>query len=212
MIINLTLYYEGLCPDSRDFILDQLLPTYTKLERDMDLDLVPFGNADMKVSNGTVTFRCQHGPDECYVNKVQTCGVKYVHPTRKLLALIACMFSQDEPAKAGQLCAQKVGTDWGVLDRCSTGPEGTQLLYEMGKRTRGHKPDIEYVPYVEINGFHNETLEHLVEHDLFRFTCDLLGPQAPKVCEKKAPGGHCFRNSPSYLSGDGIPDRVPTPI
>lgn len=189
--INLTLYYEGLCPDCHEFILNQLWPTYAKLEEYLQLDLLPFGNAEMKVSNGTITFQCQHGPDECYINEVQTCAVKYVHPTRKLLDFIACMLRQDDPTKAGEPCAQKVGTDWPVLDKCSTGPEGTQLLYQMGKRTRGHQPPIEYVPYVEINGYHNETMQNEVQNDLMHFICKLLEPQPPRVC-KQASGGRCF--------------------
>ncbi|XP_077517439.1 gamma-interferon-inducible lysosomal thiol reductase-like [Amblyomma americanum] len=189
--INLTLYYEGLCPDCHEFILNQLWPTYAKLEEYLQLDLLPFGNADMKVSNGTITFQCQHGPDECYINEVQTCAVKYVHPTRKLLDFVDCMLRQDDPTKAGEPCAQKVGTDWPVLNRCSTGPEGTQLLYQMGKRTRGHQPPIEYVPYVEINGFHNETMQDEVQRDLLHFVCELLEPQPPKAC-KRSSGGRCF--------------------
>ncbi|KAH9373041.1 hypothetical protein HPB48_010016 [Haemaphysalis longicornis] len=190
--VNLTLYYEGLCHGCHHFILEQLWPTYAKLEEYLNLDLLPFGFARMKVSNGTVTFHCQHGPDECYVNEVQTCAVKYVHPTKKLLDFVACMLRQKDPAKAGQPCAQKVSTDWGVLDRCSRGPEGTQLLYEMGKRTQGHKAPILYVPYVEINGYHNETVQVFVNHDLFHYVCKLLEPESPKVCTKMETDDRCF--------------------
>ncbi|KAL3184509.1 hypothetical protein MRX96_031799 [Rhipicephalus microplus] len=42
----------------------------------LNVDILPFGNARMHVVNGTVTFDCQHGPDECYINEVQTCAVK----------------------------------------------------------------------------------------------------------------------------------------
>ncbi|KAL1427712.1 hypothetical protein MTO96_017148 [Rhipicephalus appendiculatus] len=131
--INVTLFYEGLCPACHRFILHQLWPTYGKLEDYVILDLLPFGNAHMKVDNGTVTFTCQHGKKECYVNEVQTCAVKYVHPTRKLLELVACMFQSPDPTRAGEPCARKVNTDWPVLDKCSRGPEGTQLLWAMGQ-------------------------------------------------------------------------------
>uniref|UniRef100_G3MMK6 Saposin A-type domain-containing protein n=1 Tax=Amblyomma maculatum TaxID=34609 RepID=G3MMK6_AMBMU len=189
-VINITLYYEGLCGGCHGFILDELHPTYGKLEQYLKLDLLPFGNAQMKVVNGTVVFSCQHGPDECYVNEVQTCAVKYVHPTRKLLDFIACMLSHDDPTKAGEPCAQKVGTDWGVLNRCSTGPEGTQLLYEMGKRTREHRPSIEYVPWIEVNGVHNHTIQEQAQGNLFGFACELLEPDQPRICKKSSP--YCF--------------------
>ncbi|XP_077560574.1 gamma-interferon-inducible lysosomal thiol reductase-like [Haemaphysalis longicornis] len=195
--VNLTVYYEGLCPDCYDFMLHQLLPTYTKLEDHINLDLLPFGKAHMKVSNGTITFQCQHGPGECYVNKVQTCAVKYVHPTRKLVTFVVCMFSQEHPVKAGPKCAQKAETDWGVLDRCSRGPEGIQLLSEMGKRTLGHKPDINFVPYVDVNGFHNETVQDLAMQDLFRLTCEFLEPQPPRVCKRSGGAGRCSGSNPT---------------
>ncbi|XP_037570164.1 gamma-interferon-inducible lysosomal thiol reductase [Dermacentor silvarum] len=198
--VNLTLYYEGLCPDCHEFILGQLWPTFGKLEEYLELDLLPFGNADMKVANGTVTFQCQHGPDECLINEVQTCAVKYVHPTRKLLDFITCMLRQPDPTQAGEPCARKVGTDWAVLNRCSQGPEGTQLLYEMGKRTQGHQPPIEYVPYVEINGYHNETMQEMAQEDLFHFVCKLLEPAPPKVCMNAATGGRCFKSAAFHFS------------
>ncbi|XP_065309363.2 gamma-interferon-inducible lysosomal thiol reductase-like [Dermacentor albipictus] len=183
-VVNITLYYEGLCYACHDFILHQLHPTYGKLEDYLDVDILPFGNAHMHVTNGTVKIQCQHGPDECYINEVQTCAVKYVHPTRKLLDFVACMLSQNDPTKAGKPCAVKVGTDWGVLDRCSSGPEGAQLLYEMGKRTRNHKPPIGYVPWIEVNGAHNPTIQQKASRDLFGFACELLGPDAPRICKK----------------------------
>lgn len=182
--VNITLYYEGLCGGCHAFILNQLWPTYGRLEEYLNVDILPFGNARMKMDNGTVTFICQHGPDECYVNEVQTCAVKYVHPTKKLLDFVACMLRYPDPTKAGEPCAQKSSTDWGVLDRCSRGPEGKELLYEMGKRTRGHQPPIRYVPWVDVNGAHNDTIAARTMEDLFGFVCELLGSEKPPVCDK----------------------------
>ncbi|KAH8025273.1 hypothetical protein MRX96_049922 [Rhipicephalus microplus] len=193
---DLTLYYEGLCPDCHDFFLDQLWPTYNKLEEFMNVDLVPFGKAHMTVTNHTTTFECQHGPQECYVNTVQACAVKYVHPIKKLINFVACMFRQDDPAKSGQLCADNVGTHWAALDKCSGGPEGEQLLRKMGERTLALKPPMKWVPYVQINGVHDDNIESLVETDLFGFACELLEPSAPKVCKKKVSGGRCFMCKP----------------
>lgn len=40
-----TVYYEALCSDSRNFILKQLVPTFEKLSDFIDVDLVPYGKA-----------------------------------------------------------------------------------------------------------------------------------------------------------------------
>lgn len=69
--VKISLYYESLCPDSRAFVLTQLAPTYEKLGQNITLELVPFGNVNVtKHANSTPTYVCQHGPNECYGNKV----------------------------------------------------------------------------------------------------------------------------------------------
>jgi len=44
-------YYESLCPDSRNFIVDKLQKVYNKLSDITFLELVPYGNA--KVCNAS---------------------------------------------------------------------------------------------------------------------------------------------------------------
>ena len=43
--VKLTLYFESLCPDCKNFFRTQLTKTYTNLVDIMDLTLVPYGNA-----------------------------------------------------------------------------------------------------------------------------------------------------------------------
>lgn len=43
--IKVTVYYEALCSDSRNFIIKQLVPTYNDLHDFIQLDLVPYGKA-----------------------------------------------------------------------------------------------------------------------------------------------------------------------
>lgn len=45
--IKVTVYYEALCSDSRNFVLKQLLPTYSILHEYMELDLIPYGKAQV---------------------------------------------------------------------------------------------------------------------------------------------------------------------
>ena len=55
--IKVTLYYESLCPDCKQFILYQLYPTYQALASSgiLELKLVPYGNA--RVSTFLVLLR-----------------------------------------------------------------------------------------------------------------------------------------------------------
>ncbi|XP_072386451.1 gamma-interferon-inducible lysosomal thiol reductase-like [Diabrotica undecimpunctata] len=72
--LTLTLFYEGLCPGCHEFILTQLYPSYEKLADSLKLDLVPFGwSQSSRSADGKVTFDCQHGDEECYINRIHAC-------------------------------------------------------------------------------------------------------------------------------------------
>ncbi|XP_049268891.1 gamma-interferon-inducible lysosomal thiol reductase-like [Rhipicephalus sanguineus] len=165
--INLTLYYEGLCPDCHDFFIDQLWPTYNKLEEYIDVDLVPFGKAHMKVANDTSPSSANTVLKSATSTRCRTCAVKTI------------LLRRGSPAP------RKIGTYWPVLDKCSRGPEGEKLFREMGERTLALKPPMKWVPYVQINGAHDDAMESLVEKDLFGFVCKLLEPSAPRDREQR---------------------------
>lgn len=47
--VNITVYYETLCPDSKAFILSMLYPNFPKLKDYISLRLVPFGKANVSI-------------------------------------------------------------------------------------------------------------------------------------------------------------------
>lgn len=49
-VVSVILYYESLCPDCREFITQQLFPTWTMLQDIMAVTLVPYGNAKVHQS------------------------------------------------------------------------------------------------------------------------------------------------------------------
>jgi len=66
--VLVAVYYESLCPDSRDFIVDKLQKVYNKLSNITFLELVPYGNA--KVCNATdVIWPPDMRPDLCKRSK-----------------------------------------------------------------------------------------------------------------------------------------------
>ncbi len=47
--VQVEVYYEVLCPDSRSFVIHQLSPTWEKLKSIMDVHLKPYGKAQVSV-------------------------------------------------------------------------------------------------------------------------------------------------------------------
>lgn len=45
--VTVSVYYEALCSDSRFFILKQLVPTFDAIPEVINLDLVPYGKAQV---------------------------------------------------------------------------------------------------------------------------------------------------------------------
>lgn len=55
--VNVSLYYESLCPFSIHFLTQKLLPTYLLLADIMEVHLVPYGNAQVICHYVMQTFR-----------------------------------------------------------------------------------------------------------------------------------------------------------
>ena len=115
---KLSIYYETMCPDTRKFILEQLVPTYSQLTYHyLDLELIPYGKVS---ADGT----CQHGHDECYGNRFQGCYftglgidnnnsiIANQSPSiEQQLELVRCMFANEsdfrQPYITSKRCLQE---------------------------------------------------------------------------------------------------------
>merc|ERR1712058_181150 len=60
----LSVYYESLCPYSRQFIREEVWPTYELMGEYFDVEFIAYGNARTTGSPGDEDFAitCQHGP------------------------------------------------------------------------------------------------------------------------------------------------------
>lgn len=124
-MLNLSVYYEAKCPNSRDFFRDHLVPNYRLLGQYLKLDLVPFGKAHLekrKVPNSIrnfapnfgLEFKCQHGADECWANRIQSCVIGLKGESIGL-DYVNCMFQADDYfwkiRQNAQTCATKFELD-----------------------------------------------------------------------------------------------------
>ncbi|KAI3441413.1 uncharacterized protein J3R85_002319, partial [Psidium guajava] len=102
--VNLSLYYESLCPGSADFIANYLVKAFdTDLIDIINLKIVPWGNARMDSRTGA--FICQHGEVECYLNTIQACGIEVWSDLKPHFNFIRCV---ERNVSEGGLQAGKV--------------------------------------------------------------------------------------------------------
>lgn len=180
--ITVSVYYEALCPDSRRFILEQLLPAFELIPNRIILDLIPYGKANTKVTSQELSFSCQHGPTECLANKIHACAIKYTAQEPSVqLKYIACMINDNyDPEYAGEKCATEVQVDYSSIANCSVSNMGDLLLKESGERTKALQPRAAFIPTVQLNGKHKLPQEEVLQN-FFSEVCKTLMVQ-PKEC------------------------------
>jgi len=183
-------FIEGLCPDCRNYITYQLYPAWTndELQPIMTLDLVPYGNArEKQIPNGWA-FTCQHGPDECYVNVVETCAISQYPNISQHFSFINCLETVnslsgtgfgDDPISRIQPCALDNNIDYDNLINCANGTTGNNLEHAMAQKTDKLSPSHQYVPWITINGIHSTD----AENDIISAVCAAYTGTKPPACQ-----------------------------
>ncbi|XP_046719318.1 gamma-interferon-inducible lysosomal thiol reductase-like [Silurus meridionalis] len=193
-LVNVSLYYESLCGGCRQFLALELLPTLIMLRDIMTVDLVPYGNAEEKQVGEKYEFTCQHGPDECLGNMIETCLMNKLGGGA--IPVIYCMEAADDVVKAAEPCLALFSpeTKFGDIMSCVNGDEGNQLMHQNAKKTASLQPPHQYVPWITINGEHTEELQNKAMNSLFLLVCSLYKGDAPPACslgQKKVKMSYC---------------------
>ncbi|XP_068020978.1 gamma-interferon-inducible lysosomal thiol reductase isoform X2 [Melanerpes formicivorus] len=98
--VELTLFYESLCPACRWFLVQQLFTTWLLLPAEaLSITLVPYGNAEERNVSGKWQFQCQHGPEECLGNMIETCLMHEAKNFSSYFPVIFCLESGSSVTK-----------------------------------------------------------------------------------------------------------------
>lgn len=164
---------ESLCPYCQEFITTSFATAInTKdIEKIANITMIPFGNAKETQSGGHYTFTCQHGADECLGNAVFNCilGTK-----DKLTAqnAIVCLENKKKAGAAWDAavtaCQTEQGVDLSQVMTCANGPDGEAFVHQAAQAT---DPNHKYVPWITVNGVHDETAEGDIFDDLLGWAC-----------------------------------------
>jgi interferon gamma-inducible protein 30 len=182
--VNFTLYYESLCPDCKGFITTMLFPTYQKIPSLFNLTIIPYGNAFEKKDGDKWVFECQHGPQECLGNIIETCTIAIVNDLTIYFPFINCMeISNLNPKEAAENCGKQFAVPLDQIFNCTTSSYGNQLEHQMALQTDALSPQHQYVPWVTLNGVHTEKIQNDAQTDLLKLICDTYQGQKPVACQ-----------------------------
>ncbi|XP_063845621.1 gamma-interferon-inducible lysosomal thiol reductase-like isoform X1 [Scylla paramamosain] len=179
--VRVTVFYEALCPDSRNFIVHQLYPVWQDLGNIMNLDLHAFGKARETDAGG---FTCQHGEKECEANLMLTCAQSVVRDPQALMKFIHCVMQRYEGVDGGLLCANDSGVDYSEVRECMSSGAGVRLQHDIGEKQAQLNPRLTYVPWILLNNVFTAKTLSLAQDDLRRVVCNAYRGPTPEACEE----------------------------
>ncbi|XP_076235464.1 gamma-interferon-inducible lysosomal thiol reductase [Calliopsis andreniformis] len=151
--VHIAIYYEALCPDSRNFFVKQLLPTYHRITDNVQVELIPYGKATTVKTDDGYEFMCQHGPIECKANIIHACSINILKNSSILLEYVSCMIKNNiEAVEIMEICAKKMNIDYDPILKCSTERKGEELLAKYGELTNALIPRVSFIPTVVLDG------------------------------------------------------------
>ncbi|CAH1111087.1 unnamed protein product [Psylliodes chrysocephalus] len=188
--LRVVLYYEGLCPGCHEFILEQLYPGYQKLGDSFLIDLVPFGGASATKTDDGWQWECQHGPLECYINKVDACLTSFEPTQSQLISFVNCHTKNtsmditfDETEDIIKQCAEENNVSFYDIRKCVTSGRADTLLLALQDRQNKLVPKLEYVPSIRFNDVYDEDLDNVAIFDFVYAVCSLLNGTKPSACD-----------------------------
>jgi interferon, gamma-inducible protein 30 len=201
----ISVYYEALCPDSKGFIVKQLMPAYQKIPNLIDIEFFPYGKAtthdlpDGKkacvpdIDNmikalillvGSLKFDCQHGEVECEANIIHCCAIEAIHDLETKLNVVACMIQDNSnPKEAFARCSKSQSIDVETIQKCYSSLHGKELLRLAGEATNSLRPRVSFIPTITLDG--DQRRQATILRDLMGEICKVLenGGIMPKACE-----------------------------
>ncbi|ETN75343.1 gamma interferon inducible lysosomal thiol reductase [Necator americanus] len=177
-----------MCPDVAGFVANQLLPTFKKFRNLLQINYHPFGpfaDTRCEVENARMICTCQHGPEECQKNALQACVIGALSNASDYLDIVACTQGPSGFNEAFTNCIAN-STVSGKLNQnrmlqCANTDEGKLLMARHGILSRKVHENINWVPWIAINGIRIPAAEEHFEDVLCNQYFDPRPPECPSL-------------------------------
>lgn len=197
-IPKIDIYIESLCPDCTGFISSSFADFYNyNVPNLAEVNFIPFGNAQEKFDEATQKwlFTCQHKENECYGNLIETCAINILGRVRSyeiLICIESNIFKYDKDFD--EVLKNCVYDDRQLesIKSCVSGDWGNKYQHEMAQKTPEHK----WVPWVVVDGVHDEYVENLILNDMLDYLCSL--PQS------KCKDDYMLRTPSNFLGMENV--------
>ena len=153
--VSVGVFVESLCPGCKQDFAEQVFPAYELLQDIIDMNIVPYGNAEIDLE--AKELECQHGEGECIANSYMQCA-KDIYPyTSRYIPFFKCImeYSDKENVLEDLLyrdCAVYAAVDLAAIKECHNDKDRVwDLQVKASKET---PDDHEYVPWLTVNGKH----------------------------------------------------------
>eukprot|EP01084_Bolivina_argentea_P161820 281644_1 len=193
--VNLNVYFEACCSDCQNFITGTFKGAYYYKDwtNMTNITLIPGGKCSDTYNSGTnqYDFSCQHGPTECSGNIYMACAVKLLYSLNplKYTPFIISFMQAVVKAEGGtqnighcpsvnmveiaQSVCNGLGNDcdWNTLSQCHDGSQGNQIYHQFVSQTHQQAPDLNWVPWIELNMQHSQDEQNSCENNVLQCTC-----------------------------------------
>ncbi|KAL1506678.1 hypothetical protein ABEB36_006000 [Hypothenemus hampei] len=182
--INVSIYFESLCGDSRNFIINQLDPHWDDIKDYVNIHFVPFGKS-MSLEQGT-KFACQHGSKECKGNRILSCLLKNIPDQDLQVQYVRCFmdvykYATIDDKEIGQRCAEILNINiLEIMQTCYQTKQGTQLQLEAEAETNIIKPT--FVPTIVYNGVFDQQLQDASIENFRSTVCQVIQLELNRNC------------------------------
>lgn len=186
-IVNIVAFGEGRCSDTSYWMKWHWLPMWRMLGSTgrINFEYHPYGIKTTCVDSddGTdVVCECHHGARECILNQLQSCVIEALPNFEEYMEVVTCIQGKQNISMAAQSCFDgPTKLDRTKMVECAESRHGRKLFSDQEKVVTQLAPEMDWVPWVLINGKRYKE----AEEDLWQFLCDKFIDPRPIHCPKK---------------------------